>query len=477
MSAGTTEADLDLSYLPATEVAARIRAGTLTAAKVVDNTLARIAQINPKLNCFCFVYPEEARAIAADLDREAAAGKFRGPLHGVPFAIKDLTPTKGKRTTLGSFAYEHWIPDDDAPIVESLRQAGGIMVGKTTTPEFAYSSFTESPLWGVTRNPWNPDLCAGGSSGGAGVAVATGCVPLAEGSDMGGSVRIPASFCGVVGHKPSFGRIPFTILPSEFDQLSHFGPLARTIADACLFLQATQGPDERDIQSLTVPQDFTQGFNTDLSGLSLALCLDFGKRIWHPEVEQSVRRAAKALADAGAKIEEVSLPWGIELDDLWAKHWAVYLASFFGHKLPEFRAKMDPKVVAYLDRGLAMSAVEFKQLEFDRTTAWVKDLGPILARHHALLCPTMAQPPVPHGGSDQNYWNVDADGAYRCLDVTSVFSLFGMCPALSVPCGWTKDNLPMGLQVVARRHDDRLALRIGATVEARLPWAQRRPPV
>jgi Asp-tRNA(Asn)/Glu-tRNA(Gln) amidotransferase A subunit family amidase len=301
-------------------------------------------------------------------------------------------------------------------------------------------------------------------------------VPLAEGSDMGGSVRIPASFCGVVGLKPSFGRIPFTILPSEFDQLSHFGPLARTVGDACLFLQATQGPDERDIQSLTVPQDFTQPFDTDLSGLSLALCLDFGKRVWHPEVEAAVRRAAQALAAAGARVEEVSLPWGIELDDLWAKHWAVYLASFFGHKLAAFRAKMDPKVVAYIERGNAMSAVEFKQLEFERTRAWTEDLGPILARHHALLCPTMAQPPVPHGGNDAQYWRVDPDGSYRCLDVTSVFSLFGMCPALSVPCGWTRDNLPMGLQIVARRHDDRLALRLGATVEQRLPWAQVRPP-
>jgi Asp-tRNA(Asn)/Glu-tRNA(Gln) amidotransferase A subunit family amidase len=468
--------DLDLSYLPATEIAARIRAGSLSATEVVENSLARIAEVNPKLNCFCFVYPEEARTLAAELDREAKAGKFRGPLHGVPFAIKDLTPTKGKRTTLGSFAYEHWVPDHDAPIVEALRKAGGVMVGKTTTPEFAYSSFTESPLWGITRNPWNPALCAGGSSGGSGVAVATGCVPLAEGSDMGGSVRIPASFCGVVGLKPSFGRIPFTILPSEFDQLSHFGPLARSIGDACLFLQATQGPDERDIQSLTVPQDFTLPFETDLSGLSLALCLDFGKRVWHPEVEAALRRSAQILADAGARITEVSLPWGVELDDLWAKHWAVYLASFFGHKLAEFRDKMDPNVVAYIERGNAMSAVEFKQLEFARTRAWTEDLAPILMRHHALLCPTMAQPPVPHGGNDAQFWAVDPDGSYRCLDVTSVFSLFGMCPALSVPCGWTEDNLPMGLQIVARRHDDRLALRIGATLEQRQPWGQRRPP-
>jgi Asp-tRNA(Asn)/Glu-tRNA(Gln) amidotransferase A subunit family amidase len=468
--------DLDLCYMPATEIAGRIRAGSLTALHVVENSLARIAEVNPKLNCFCFFYPEEARAIAQELDSEAKAGQIRGPLHGVPFAIKDLTPTKGKRTTLGSYAYEHWVPDYDAPIVEALKAAGGIMVGKTTTPEFAYSGFTESPLWGVTRNPWNPDLTAGGSSGGSGVAVATGCVPIAEGSDMGGSVRIPAAFCGVVGLKPSFGRIPFTVLPSEFDQLSHFGPLARTIADASLFLQVTQGPDERDIQSLTQPQNFLAPYDTDLRDLSLGLCLDFGKRVWHPEVETAVRAAAQALAEAGARVEEVSLPWGVELDDLWLKHWEVYLATFFGHTLNTHRAKMDPKVVAYLEHGLAESAVAFKSLEIMRTNAWRNDLAPILSRHHALLCPTMAQPPVPHGGSDASYWKI-AYGTYRCLDVTSVFSLFGMCPALSVPCGWTRDNLPMGLQIVARRHDDRLALRIGATIEERMPWAHRRPPV
>jgi Asp-tRNA(Asn)/Glu-tRNA(Gln) amidotransferase A subunit family amidase len=470
-------ADLDLCYMPATEIASRIRAGSLTATRVVENSLARIAEINPKLNCFCFSYPEEALSIAAERDREAKAGHFHGPLHGVPIAIKDLTPTKGKRTTLGSYAYEHWVPDHDAPIVEALTGAGAIMVGKTTTPEFAYSGFTESPLWGITRNPWNPDLTPGGSSGGSGAAVATGCVPLAEGSDMGGSVRIPASFCGLVGLKPSFGRIPFTILPSEFDQLSHFGPLARTIADASLFLQVTQGPDERDIQSLTQPQNFLAPYDTDLRDVSLGLCLDFGKRAWHPEVEASVRHAARALAEAGARVEEVSLPWAVELDDLWLRHWEVYLATFFGHTLKTHRAKMDPKVVAYLDRGLAMSAVAFKSLEIARTTAWRNDLAPILSRHHALLCPTMARPAVPHGGSDTGYWKMESDDSYPCLDVTSVFSLFGACPALSVPCGWTSDNLPMGLQIVARRHDDRLALRIGATLEQRMPWAHRRPPL
>jgi len=478
-------ADLDLCYMPATEQAARIRTGRLSPVELIDNALARIDEVNPKLNGFCFVYPEEARQIAKEREAEAKAGKLRGPLHGVPFAIKDLTPTKGKRTTLGSFAYEHNVPDHDAPIVEALTKAGGILIGKTTTPEFAYSSFTESPLWGISRNPWDPGRTPGGSSGGAGIAVATGCVPLAEGSDMGGSVRIPASFCGTVGYKPSFGRIPFTILPSQFDQFSHFGPLTRTVADTALFLQVTQGPDERDIQSLKPALDFSQKPNLDLKGLHLALCLDFSDRVWHPEVEAAVRQSAETLRAAGAKIEEVSMSkrWGIDLDEAWAKHWAVYLATFFHHVLPQYRAKMDPRVVDYIDRGLAMSAVEFKTLEIQRTEAW-NELSPILARCDAFLCPTMAQPAARVGRADTEFWQLDAQGKYRCLDVTSVFNFVSQCPALSVPCGWATEpatpsgaGLPIGLQIVGRRFEDLTPLRIAAALEQRQPWAQMRPPV
>ncbi|HVM86328.1 MAG TPA: amidase [Candidatus Binatia bacterium] len=469
-------ADLDLCYTPAVELAARIHSGALSPARIIENALDRIQAVNAKLNCFCFVYPEESLALARQMEAEAKAGRFRGPLHGIPFAIKDLTPTKGKRTTLGSYAYEHWVPEEDAPIVEALKKAGGIMIGKTTTPEFAYSSFTESPLWGITRNPWNPERCAGGSSGGSGVAVATGCVPLAEGSDMGGSVRIPASFCGVLGLKPSFGRIPFTILPSEFDQISHFGPLARSVADLCLFMQVTQGPDERDIQSLKPALDFLQPKPNDLKGKRLALCLDFGKRLWHPEVEAAIRRGAEVLRQAGAEIEEVKLSWSLDQDELWAKHWAVYLASFFGHVLPKYRKKMDPLVVGLIERGLAMSAVEFKQLEFGRTAMW-KELSPILARCDALICPTMAQPAPSHGRSDQDFWRLDEKGRYLALDVTSVWNFVSQCPAISIPAGITNDGLPIGLQVIGRRFEDLGPIGIAAVLEQRQPWAQLRPPI
>jgi Asp-tRNA(Asn)/Glu-tRNA(Gln) amidotransferase A subunit family amidase len=468
--------DLDLCYLSATELTRRIQDRVVSPVDLVENALERIAEINPKLNCFCFVYPEQARAKARKAEEAVRQGRVLNALHGVPYAIKDLTPTKGKRTTLGSYAYENWVPEEDAPIVEDLDRAGGILIGKTTTPEFAYSSFTESPLWGITRNPWDPSRTPGGSSGGSAAAVASGCVPIAEGSDMGGSVRIPASFCGIVGLKPSFGRIPFTILPSIFDSLSHFGPLARTIDDAALFLGITQGPDERDIQSLKPRITVPRPISGSIRGWRLALSIDLGFLYVDPEVEAAIRAAAAALTEQGAVIEEVELGWTREMNDAWIDHWRVYLAAFFGDKLPEYRSRMDPNVVALIEAGLKMSAVEFKRIEFIRTDMWRK-LAPILQRCHALLCPTMAHP-APHvGGKDTNYDWLDEQGRFHGLDITSVFNFVSQCPALSVPAGTTANGLPIGLQIVARRFEDVAALSIGKALEMVRPWAQRRPSI
>ena len=468
--------DLDLCYMPAAEMARRMRDRQLSPVALIDNCLARIEAVNPVLNCFCFVYPEEARAKARQAEADVAAGRKLGSLHGVPFAIKDLTPTKGKRTTLGSYSHENWVPDEDAPIVEALTNAGGIMVGKTTTPEFAYSSFTESPLWGVTRNPWNREHTPGGSSGGSGAAVASGCVPLAEGSDMGGSVRIPASFSGIVGLKPSFGRIPFTILPSQFDSLSHFGPLARTIDDVALFLDITQGPDERDIQSLKPRLEIPESVPGSLEGWRIGLSVDLGYLHVDPEVEQAVRDAAAALAERGALVEEVEIGWRREMIDAWNAHWGVYLASFFGDKLAQYRDKMDPNVVRLIEVGLAMNAVDFKRLEFVRTEMWRK-LSPVLQRCQALLCPTMTHPAPRVGGKDSEWDWTDEAGRYHALDVTSVFNFVSQCPALSVPCGFSKSGLPIGLQIVARRFDDLAALTVGKALETARPWVHHRPSI
>ncbi len=454
------------------ELARRIRARELSPVDVVANALERIEEVNPTLNCFCFVYPEEALELA----RAAEGREPSGPLHGVPIAIKDLTPTAGKRTTMGSYAFEHNVPETSALLVEKLLGAGAIMVGKTTTPEFAYSSFTESPLWGVTRNPWNTERSPGGSSGGSGAAVASGCVPLAEGTDMGGSVRIPASWSGLVGLKPSFGRIPLDFLPTQFDTIQHFGPLARTVGDARLFLAVGQGPDDRDIMSLSPALDLSGPLEASVEGMRLALDVDLGCYAVDPEVEAAVREAADALAGAGAVVEEVDLGWTRAYADAWDEHWNVYLAAIFGQKLGEFRGRMDPRVVKRLDAGLAMGAVDFKRLEFVRTEQWQK-LRVVLERFDALLCPTMSQTARPVAEDDSMWYEDRGDGLYHGLDMTSVFNFTSQCPVLSVPAGWSSEGLPIGLQIVARRYRDDEALRVGAALERVRPWADRRPPL
>ncbi|MHC4520580.1 MAG: amidase, partial [Planctomycetota bacterium] len=343
--------NLDLAYRTAGDLARMIRSKQLSPTEVMENTLGRIETVNPTLNCFCFVYPEEALEHARAVENKVMAGGDPGPLGGIPIAIKDLTPTKGKRTTLGSYAYEHWVPEADAAIVEKLMAAGAIMVGKTTTPEFAHVGFTESALWGITRNPWDPARTPGGSSGGSAAAVASGCVPLAEGTDMGGSVRIPAAECGVLGLKPSLGRIPMDILPSVFDNISHFGSLARSVDDTALFLAVTQGPDERDIQSNGTPLDLADPIQPDVRGRRLALSVDLGFYAVHPEIEANTWAAVDALREHGAEVEEVVLDWSEELDQAWSKMWAVFMAAYFGHNLERWRDKMDPKVVELMDAG------------------------------------------------------------------------------------------------------------------------------
>ena len=469
-------ADLELCYTTATELARRIRAKEISPVEVVNNSLARIGEVNPKLNCFCFVYPEEALAKAKEAEAAVMAGKPLGPLHGIPVAIKDLTPTKGKRTTLGSYTHEHWVPDYNATVVDSLLGAGGIMVGKTTTPEFAYSSFTESPLWGTTRNPWDPTRTPGGSSGGSGAAVASGCVPMAEGTDMGGSVRIPAGFCGIVGLKPSLGRIPLDLLPSLFDNISHFGPLTRTIDDARLFLKVTQGPDDRDIQSIPGPLPLDGPQPGSVKGMRLAIDMDNGFFYVDPEVASAVQAAADALASAGATIHEVKLPWTRRVVDLWNELWQVFMAAYFGHLLDQYRAKMDPYVVGLIEAGNKISARDYKRIEIERTEQW-RQFYPILREHDAFLCPTMALPAPPVGSGDAIFYAEQADGLFHGLDMTCHFNNIAPCPALSVPAGWSKGGLPIGMQIVGRRWRDDTVLTIGKALEQVRPWADKRPPI
>ena len=257
---------LDPAAPSAHELAAAIAAGEVSPVDAVSRALARAADVQPALNCFTAIWHDEAMRAADEAAAAVARGDALGVLHGVPVAVKDTTPVAGRRTTFGSYAFEHWIPERDAYVVTALRRAGAIIIGQTTSPEFAHTLVTDSPLWGTTRNPHALDRTPGGSSGGSAAAVASGCVPLAEGSDMGGSVRIPAAWSGVVGLKPGLGRIPMDVLPGLFDSISHHGPLARCADDARLFLAATQGPDDADIMSIPGPLDLADPLDGDITG-------------------------------------------------------------------------------------------------------------------------------------------------------------------------------------------------------------------
>jgi Asp-tRNA(Asn)/Glu-tRNA(Gln) amidotransferase A subunit family amidase len=460
----------DLCALSATELAALIRNKEVSPLDAVRQSLDRIESVQAKLNAFCFVYADEALQKAKDAEAAVTRGDELGLLHGVPIAIKDFTPTKGKRTTRGSYAFETWVPDWDPAIVRRLMAAGAILVGKTATPEFAYSSFTRSPLWGDTLNPWNPERTTGGSSGGSGAAVASGCVPLAEGTDMGGSVRIPAALCGVVGLKPSLGRIPMDILPTVFDNISHFGPLARTVADAALFVRVTEGPDETDITSQRDPMPIPDPLSGDVRGLRLALSPDLGFYAIDAAVEANLHAAAAALEDAGASVEEVRMDWTVDTVTAWSDIWNVYLAAAGADIFDEYRNRMDPVLVALMDAGHAMSAVDYRRLEEVRTRQW-KSLAALFADYDALLCPTMALPAPPADALDDEFETIDAEGRLHGLDMTSVFNNVAQCPALSVPSGFSADGLPTAVQIVGRRFDDPTVLKIGAALETALPWA------
>jgi Asp-tRNA(Asn)/Glu-tRNA(Gln) amidotransferase A subunit family amidase len=386
----TTPGHPELAYSSAADLSRRVAAGELSPVEVVDCALARIKEVNPALNCFCFVWDREARAAA----EAVARGDALGPLHGVPVALKDTTPTAGHRTTLGSFTHEQWVPARDAYIVTALRKAGAIIVGKTTTPEFAHTLVTESPLWGVTRNPWDVERTPGGSSGGSAAAVAAGCVPLAEGRDMGGSVRIPASWCGVVGLKPGLGRIPMDGLPSLFDTIAHHGSLTRSVDDARLFLAATQGPDEADILLVTSPLDLGEALDPAVDGTRLALSVDLGCWAVEPAVETAVRAAAAALQRAGASVEEVDIGVRPRDEQVWSELWAVYMAAYHGDFVAAHEERMAPAVLRLIAHGNTLSAVQVKRLDVERTDLW-RRVSKVLAGHDAILRPTMATGPIP----------------------------------------------------------------------------------
>ncbi|MGH7353043.1 MAG: amidase family protein, partial [Candidatus Rokuibacteriota bacterium] len=378
----------DLCYTPATELAGLIRTKTVSPVEVTRAVLERIERVNPAVNAFCTLTADAALAAARDAERAVTSGAPLGPLHGIPFSVKDLTFTKGVRTMSGSFIFEHRVPDADAAFVPRLRRAGGIFLGKTTSPEFGWKALGDSPLTGITRNPWNTSMTTGGSSAGAAAAVAAGLGPLHQGSDGAGSVRIPASFCGVYGLKPSYGRVPMWPV-SNNDGTTHNGPLTRTVADAALMLSVMAGPDERDRTSLeSPPADYVGALPRDLKGLRVAYSPDLGGLRVDPEVATLVRTAVRAFEDLGCVVEEVK-PGFADTHEMIRIMWSAHEAGNRGPFLSQWRARMDPALVACIEDGLRVSLVDYIQTR-DRKLAFWDTVRPLFETHAVLLTPSVS---------------------------------------------------------------------------------------
>jgi Asp-tRNA(Asn)/Glu-tRNA(Gln) amidotransferase A subunit family amidase len=469
----------ELCYTPATKLAAAIRAKKISPVEVTEAVLARIERLNPTLNAYCTVTAELARTTARAAEAAVMRGDVLGLLHGVPYSLKDLTPTRGIRTTFGSKIFEHHIPTEDAILVERLRAAGGVLLGKTNTPEFGCKGFTDNKIFGTTYNPWNLELTPGGSSGGAGAAVAAGMGPLAEGSDLAGSIRMPASLCGIVGFKPSQGRIPRYPSGNAWNTMSFHGPLTRTVADAALMLQVMAGPDDRDPLSLPdTHEDFCASVmeNVSIKGLRVAWAPDLGGMApVEPVVQEICGGAVRTFADLGCHIDTAS-PDCSGAHELFAVLNANLRMAAVGDYAAEWAEQMDPLLVWRIEQGQTFSLHDVGKAETARTTFYQR-IRTFFETYDLLLLPTTVAPPYPaHGGYPTTVAGRTISTPYEILLLTYAFNVTGQ-PVMSVPAGWTADGLPIGLQIVGRRHADALVLRAAAAFETAAPWAHRRPPV
>ena len=470
--------DHDLCYLSATEAVALFKARKLSPVELLEAVIARGEAIAGSVNAYADTYFDEARARARKAEAKYASTDGRPRrLEGVPLAVKDASSIKGKRATKGSLIYKDAIADVTDPDIERLTRAGANIFTRTTCPEFGWLFTTQSRMWGVTRNPWNLDISPGGSSGGSASALAAGATILATGGDSTGSIRQPASQCGVVGYQAPFGRIPM-LGEASWASYMHHGPMTRTVADAAVMTNIMSGYHPLDHNSLkrkvTVPDELP-----GIDGMKIAYSIDLG----HYEVIDDVRRetdeALRALRDAGAEVTEVPVDWAGEVIRL-------------AHGSQEFL--FEPGISAAVrDHGdivsdytpqLAETARSYTADDFRRSLSlagetWDKHLGPMLRDHDAFITPTVSCPDIPAEGWQKDTITVNGkDLTDTDTAMTVLWNMFGRCPVLAVPSGLTDGGLPTGLQIVGRPEDDVTVFRIAVALEQRRPWLdtpERRP--
>ncbi len=465
----------ELNWLPATELAAMVRARKLSPVEIVDAVLAQVDACESGINAVCLSLADQALAAARAAERAVMAGEATGPLHGVTVTIKDLVPMRGLRTGAGSLIHAGTIATEDAPVVTRLVAAGAIPIGKTTTSEFGWTGVSRSPLTGDTHNPWKRGYSSGASSAGAAAAAAAGYGPLHEGSDGAGSIRMPAHFCGVFGHKPSYGRVPYYPL-SVGDLTSHIGPITRTVADAALMLQAMAGPHPWDHTSLeAAPADYVGRLHDPVRGRRIAFSADLGHARVDADVAALVRRAAEDFAAAAdAELVDVTPSWGTLGPELGRFFWPANLSRLIP-VLPEWEGRMDPGLVACIREGSRHTVTDYQAMR-ERKYAYITEIHRFFEGWDLLITPavSVAAFPLPHLQPPD--WPSHVWDWMSWAEFSYPFNMSGN-PAASAPCGFTTAGLPVGMQIVGRRFDDMSVLQAAALFEAARPWADRRPPV
>jgi amidase len=473
----------DLHYLSATEALARFRSRELSPVELLEAVIARAEEVEPTVNALCHTFYDDARAQARAAEaRFAGKGEPPRALEGIPLAVKEEEAIAGQPWTQGSLLYKDLVAEHTSAFARRHLEAGAIVHARTTAPEFSCAGFTRSRLWGVTRNPWNPEYAVGGSSGGSGAALAAGTTTLASGSDIGGSIRIPASFCGVVGFKPPYGRVPVDP-PFNLDVYCHCGPMARTVADCVLYENVVAGPDPSDIATLR-PKLLLPERCEGVEGLRVALSVDLGDWPVDPEVRANTLAAGDALRAAGATVDEVDLkvPYA-DVQLATGIHFALGFGDWVASQVPEHGELLTPYAIemARWCKELAAGHSMMEGLELE--VRLYAPVGALLEDYDALVCPTAGTRGLL---ADDDYVGHGLEVGGEQLDfyfgglLTPVFNIMSRCPVLNVPSGFADNGVPTGLQIAARTYEDATVFRLGAALERERPWLdveERRPTV
>ncbi len=452
------------------DAAQALRKRTVSSAELTETALRRIRDLNPKLNAFITVVEDSARAQARIADAELSRGAERGPLHGIPVAVKDVFETRGVRTTCGSALFKDNVPARDAAVVEKLATAGAVLIGKTGMHELAYGVTSNNPHFGTIRNPRDPDRIPGGSSGGSGAAVAAEMVFMAMGSDTGGSIRIPAAFCGTVGLKPTTGRVSrYGVMPLDFS-LDHMGPLTRSARDAAITLEAIAGFDARDDTSSREPVDhYLPPKDCSIRGVRVGLPQNFYFDRLDPDVDAAVRRMAATAESLGAHVIPVQVP---DIAALNAVGRVILLAeaSALMEKHLAHRDQFGSDVLALLDQGRLLSATDYINAQRLRRMMQ-RDFAQLWQRVDCLFTPTTPMPAPRIGQTVVQFGDQTEDVRLATTRLVRGINVLGL-PALSMPCGRDHRSLPFGLQIVGRPFDEALILRVAAALEPAIPAPQ-----